>query len=271
MTGINRHESIITRRDFLKISATALLVTSGCKGIVEKIIGYGPIPTDQVAAYPIIVTPTIPPAITAEPTAGVDIYQQLRFDELLRPPLLLDGWYVAQGSPIFKAEGRLMTLSGTDVQSSHVYNYGVLEGVIHSSDWKPQTLFSDSSFGFETWNGTNNDCHYGVLFKSNGHLAVLSSTPDMQKKCSGDPKNQAYPPVPNWDAIRAGKTVSFTLIWNTESVTLRVKGNGLEEQVSYTGPAIPTVPLHVRLYSQTSESHELQDFSLYGKKAVYNE
>lgn len=164
-------------------------------------------------------------------------------------------WDVFEGNPV--ANGGWLTLSGANIQSKSVFGSGILQGVIQSSDWKPQNQFTDSSFGFEIWTGSNNQCHYGILFKASGHLAVLSPQPGIDGNCSGDPLYQAYPPVSNWDTIRAGSTVSFTLSWLPDSVTLKVSGNGQEGQASYIGQAIPTVPLKIRLYSQTNETYKI--------------
>jgi len=178
-----------------------------------------------------------------------------------------DKWEVFEGSPA--VSGGWLTLSETDIQSRLGFHSGILQGVIQSSDWKPQSQFSDSSFGFEIWTGNNGQCHYAILFKASGHLAVLRSQPDGDGNCFGDPLHQAYPPVSNWDAIRAGDTVSFTLSWCSDSVALEVSGNGQEGQSSYTGQAVPTVPLKIRLYAQPSETYKIDHIRLCACYAVY--
>jgi len=164
-------------------------------------------------------------------------------------------WDIFGGNPV--ASGGWLTLSEANIQSKKVFSGGILQGVIQSSDWKPQNQFTDSSFGFETWAGNENKCHYGIVFKASGHLAVLRPLPDSNGNCSGDPRYQAYPPIPNWETIRAGGIVSFTINWSPEDVTLKVNGNGQEEQASYSGQAIPTVPLKIRLYSQNGETYKI--------------
>ena len=174
-------------------------------------------------------------------------------------------WDVFEGSPI--VGGGWLTLSSANIQSKSVFSGGILRGVIQSSDWKPQGgQFTDSSFGFETWRG---ECHYGIIFKPSGHLAILRPVPSTDGSCSGDPLYQAYPPIPNWDTIRAGGTVSFTLSWNPNSVTLWVSGNGQEGQVSYAGQAIPNVPLKIRLYAQTNESYRIDYIRLCAINVVF--
>lgn len=176
-------------------------------------------------------------------------------DEFSGTELDLDKWDVITGTPV--VSGGWLTLSGADIQSKPVFRSGILEGVIQSSDWKSQSEFTDSSFGFEIWTGSNGQCHYGVLFKASGHLAVLSSQPDADGNCSGDPLYQTYLPLSNWDAVQAGGIVSFTLRWCSDGVTLKVSGNGQEGQASYTGPSVPKVPLGIRLYAQPGETHRI--------------
>lgn len=176
-------------------------------------------------------------------------------------------WSTIAGTLV--VSGGWLTLSGADIQSKPVFHSGVLQGVIDSSDWTSQSQFTDSSFGFEIWTGSNGKCHYGVLFKASGHLAVLSPQPDADGNCFGDPLYQAYPPLSNWDAVWASGTVSFTLRWCSDSITLTVSGNGQEGQASYTGPAVPTVPLKIRLYAQPLETHRIDYVRLCACHAVY--
>jgi hypothetical protein len=176
-------------------------------------------------------------------------------------------WDVIKGNPV--VNGGWLTLSDVDIQSKPVFRGGILQGVIQSSDWKPQHQFTDSSFGFEIWTGNNGQCHYGIIFKASGHLAILRSQPDPNGNCFGDPIYQAYPAVSNWDAIRAGGIVSFTLSWCSDNVALEVSGNGQEGQVSYTGQAVPTVPLRIRLYAQPSETYKIDYIRLCACYAVY--
>lgn len=177
----------------------------------------------------------------------------------------LSKWIVFGGNPV--VNGGWLALSEANVQSKPVFSGGILQGVIRSSDWKPQRgQFTDSSFGLEMWNA---ECHYGILFKPSGHLAVLSPQPDADGNCSGDPSYQAYPPIPDWETIRAGETVSFTISWRPGSVTLKVNGNGREGEASYSGSAVPNVPLKVRLYAQTGETFGIDYLRLSALNAVF--
>ncbi len=174
-------------------------------------------------------------------------------------------WDVFGGNPV--VGGGWLTLSSANIQSKSVFDGGVLQGVIQSSDWKPQQgQFTDSSFGFEIWNG---ECHYGIVFKPSGHLAVLRPVPSTGGNCSGDPLYQAYPSIPNWDTIRAGGTVSFTLSWSSDSVTLKVSGNGQEGQAYYAGQAVPNVPLKIRLYAQNGENYQIDYVRLCARNVVF--
>jgi len=179
-----------------------------------------------------------------------------------------DKWEVFRGTPLV-GEGWL-TLSDADIQSKSVFRSVRLQGVIRSFDWKAQQgPFTDSSFGFEHWTGSNGRCHYGILFKASGYLALLRPQPDVNGDCSGDPLYQAYLPVSNWDTIRAGNTVSFTLSWCSDTIILQVSGNGQEGQTSYTGQAVPDVPLKIRLNAQPTETYEIDYIRLCAYYGVY--
>jgi len=189
-------------------------------------------------------------------------------DEFYGIELDRNTWDVFRGNPVV-GEGWL-TLSDAEILSRPVFRGGTLQGVIQSSDWKPQQgQFTDSSFGFEIWTGSNGQCHYGILFKASGHLVVLRPQPDVNGNCSGDPLYQAYPPVSNWDAIQAGNTVSFTLSWCSNNVALQVSGNGQEGQASYAGQAVPNVPQKIRLNAQSTETYKIDYVHLCACYAVY--
>ena len=70
-------------------------------------------------------------------------------------------WDVYRGVPIV-SDGWL-TLPAAEIQSKSSFSCGVLQGVIQSSDWKSQSEFTDSSFGFEIWEEADGKCHHGVI------------------------------------------------------------------------------------------------------------
>jgi len=199
-------------------------------------------------------------------------------DEFDGNELDLSKWDVYAGTPTV-SDGWL-TLHGAEIQSKQRFVCGTLQGVIQSSDWKPHDQFTDSSFGLEMWEGADGKCHYGVVFKANGHLGLLRSEPDGNGECAGqsdgipghepdDPKYQAYPPIPNWNAIRATGTVAFTITWS-KSVTLEVNGGQSSEQVyTDTSDAIPTVPLKIRLYAAPTETYKIDYVRFYVCHVVY--
>ena len=174
---------------------------------------------------------------------------------------LLDAsiWDIYRGIPIVN-DGWL-TLPGAEIQSKATYTCGTLSGVIQSTDWKSQQEFTDSSFGFEIWTGADSQCHYGVTFKASGHLAVLNSVPDSEGNCEGDPLYQAYVAIQDWDTIRASETIFFTLTYSN-TVTLTVQDSfGNTGVAPYTGLAIPSTPLKIRLYAHTFEPGLFETFS----------
>jgi hypothetical protein len=168
-------------------------------------------------------------------------------------------WVKIHGDPSL-ANGKLRLAGGTttltEIQSIPKFSYGVLQMSIRSAKWRAQTdQSSDSSFGFEIWQGANGQCHYSVILKTNGHLGVMRPQPDANGNCSGDPELQAHIPISNWDAVRAGRTLRITLTWAPRSVTLHVTSGANEGAASYFGVAEPTNWLKIRLNADTGETY----------------
>ncbi len=166
-------------------------------------------------------------------------------------------WDVFRGSPTVNGRELLLAAKSAtraEIQSKTACSYGTLQTTITSSNWKPQsgpTKQTDTSFGFENFIGANGQCHYAVILVGNGHLGVLRAEPDAQGNCIGDPINQKYIPISNWDAVRtgAGGKINLTLTWTPNWVTLMVNDGGVNNgAATYSGPTdIPAMPLKIRL------------------------
>lgn len=139
-------------------------------------------------------------------------------DEFVGSELDQSKWDVFTGTPT--VNGGWLMLPGADLQSKPVFSCGNLEAVVRSSDWKPHSQFTDSSFGFEIWTGSDGVCHYGAVFKANGHLGLLRSEPVTNSQCMNqslgitgrhpnDPKYQDFLPIQNWKAIRSSGTLNI--------------------------------------------------------------
>jgi hypothetical protein len=173
-------------------------------------------------------------------------------------------WVKVHGNPTV-ANGKLTLAGGAnttaEIQSIKRFGYGVLQMVISSSSWKPQSGQTDSSFGFEFWQGANGNCHYGVILVANGHLGLLRQKPDANGNCFGDPKpdmEQVYEKINNWDTILTGKTLRLTLTWAPKSVTLHVSSAGVNEGVAfYTGAVEPVNKLEIRLNADKGETYRI--------------
>ena len=192
-------------------------------------------------------------------------------------------WDVYKGTPTLGSGW--LTLPAAEIQSKSDFSCGILQGVIQSSDWKPQSEFTDSSFGFEIWEGADGKCHHGVVFKPSGQLGLLRSEPNANNECAGqsagipgrhpdDPLYQDFLAIPNWNAISTTGTITFTLTWS-ESLRLEVSGGQSSGQVHTDASlAIPTVPLKIRLYAHTfdtgvTETYKIDYIRLYGCHTIY--
>jgi hypothetical protein len=189
-------------------------------------------------------------AATAAPTLA---------EEFNGTSLDLSKWTVVHGAPSL-TNGQLRLAGGAssraEMQSMQRFAYGVLQMKISSSTWKAQSNPStDSSFGFEMWQGTNGLCHYSVILKANGHLGLMRPQPDANGNCSGDPELQVHIPISNWDTVRAGKTLRITLTWAPRSVTLHITSGANEGAAYYFGGVEPTNRLKIRLNADQGETY----------------
>lgn len=173
-------------------------------------------------------------------------------------------WVVVRGNP--KSSKGMMTLAGAEIQSKDLFTFGEMRIALESSEWIPHTVFTDSSFGFEFWGGKNGKCHFAVLFKPSGHLALLNANPDQSDECFGDPvpgEEQAYVEVSGWDQLRMARRLEVTLSWRSEVVTVTVSdGAGHKGEASYSGPVLPKIPLRARLYTHTFDDGRKDTFAM---------
>jgi len=227
LTALGTLLLVVGKRSF-NISSTRL-----CQDAVAQTT---PVPTLTPRAFLPIVMGKWPPVL-------------LLSDEFDGNGLDLTKWDLITGT-VSVANGKLI-FSDAEIQSKALFQHGILEVAIESSDWKPQDQFTDSSFGFEGWYG---ECHYGTVFKANGHLGVLqkSNCPDL---------NEEYPPIPNWnDRIQVIPTVFYlTLTWSPSGVTLFLSDGSSYTEV-ITGTLVPTVPLNIRLNSYWDEPHPVENY-----------
>ena len=179
-----------------------------------------------------------------------------RFDRLR---LHRRSWAIFHGEPRVVGDRLLLAAdaaSRAEVQTRRRFLYGLLRIAIDSDDFRPQSEFTDTSFGYEVFAGGNGECHYAALLSGGGHLGLLRARPDANGDCSGDPEDQAFLPIPNWDAMRTRGKAIVTLLWKPDVVTLRVTNGGRREGVArYTGVAIPSEPMAIRLNADFEETH----------------
>jgi hypothetical protein len=247
--------------------AVCILLGAGLLVAVRQSLQASTIPTGQKTTM----SATAPLAFAGQaPPLFYDKFDDIELDRLK--------WDVYGGTPI--VESGWLLLPSADIQSIPTFSCGTLQGVIRSSDWQPNGAFTDSSFGFEIWEGADGKCHHGVVLKGSGQLGLLHSKPDAEGNCAGqseaipgrhpdDPYYQDYRAIPSWETIRAAGTVTFTLDWS-EGVTLEVSGGPSSGRVHMeTSPAIPGVPLKIRLYAEPAETYAIDSIRLYPCAAIY--
>jgi len=134
-------------------------------------------------------------------------------------------WELVNGGAV--VSGGKLTLNGgttgASVRTRGKFPPGGLAISIESTNWKPVTQTSGSSFGFELSDGK---CCYVVVLTGNGNLGMLRSDP-RSGACSGDPEFQEYRAIPDWDAIRANGKVFLLLDWSASRVVARVAGGDM--------------------------------------------
>ncbi|MBI4493021.1 MAG: hypothetical protein HY690_09530 [Chloroflexi bacterium] len=212
-----------------------------------------PQPSRTPSPIPTPVPPPPVPPLPAPPSAVPPVPPPPPLRATLRedfdgPALDESDWLVVAGSP--DVVGGALYLHQSNIESRASFQYATLRTAISSGDWKPNAGFSDSSIGFERWEG---ECHRGIVFKPNGILGILNPVPDDTGQCHGDPEDQVYLALPGWDDLAsrtpAGEPLLLTLRWADDVVTLTVDpGNGAPIiEVSYLGAIIPHEVLNVRL------------------------
>lgn len=181
-------------------------------------------------------------------------------DQFNAPGLDATKWSVVKGKPAVQRGRLVLSGSGTteEVQSRRSFRYGVLRMSVDSVSWKDQQRSTDSSFGFEIWNGR---CHSAVVLIANGHLGVLRAKAHAGGACSGDPRLQSYAQITNWAMLHAAhRPLEVVLSWRPGRVTLRITtADGSTTGVaSYTGSAEPQTALRVRLNADRGESYRIE-------------
>ena len=112
-----------------------------------------------------------------------------------------------------------------------------------TQNWQLKNKAGDTSFGFEKW---YTNCHSAVVVTSDGQLGLIR--PDVGANCSltNPPTVECYQSITDWNTLRTAPR-EFTILWTTTGVTLSVDGVPRASSAGCITPAIPQVPLHVRL------------------------
>jgi hypothetical protein len=164
-------------------------------------------------------------------------------------------WDVVHGDPYLFNCGAVLTTtripgvpSKTELRSHRLFEpESMLVIRATTQNWQRENKEGDTSFGFEKWDA---NCHYAVIVTSDGRLALIR--PDEGVDCSQPiTPTQCYRPIQGWNTLRT-EPHEFAILWASTSVTLSIDGVPKVTWDDQTGtecttPAIPQVPLHVRL------------------------
>jgi hypothetical protein len=182
--------------------------------------------------------------------------QELFRDDFNGRAIDLSTWHIGHGDPYLLNCGLVLTTtrmpgvpSKAEVRSYRLFEpTSMLVISATTQNWQNENQEGDTSFGFESW---YTHCHNAIVVTSNGQLGLIR--PEEGADCSQpDPgTRECYQPIEDWEDLRR-EAQEFVIHWSPTQVTLSVNGllrAAWDDQAS-TGcsiPAIPQVPLHVRL------------------------
>ena len=160
-------------------------------------------------------------------------------------------WVTVQGNPYLFNCGVVLTTtripgvpSKTELRSRRLFEpTSMLIIRATTQNWRGENKEGDTSFGFEGWDA---NCHHAVIVTSDGQLGLIR--PDEGVNCSqpSPPTRECYLKIQNWDDLRT-EPHEFAILWTSTSVTLSVDGISNVTSTACITPAIPQVPLPVRL------------------------
>jgi hypothetical protein len=165
-------------------------------------------------------------------------------------------WNTVHGASYFLNCGSVLTTtripgvpSKTELRSHRLFEpESMLVIRATTQNWQRENKEGDTSFGFERW---YTNCHNAVIVTSDNQLALIR--PDDGVDCSlpNPLTRECYREIQDWDALRT-EPHEFAILWASTSVTLSIDGVPKVIWDDQTGtecttPAIPQVPLHVRL------------------------
>lgn len=112
-----------------------------------------------------------------------------------------------------------------------------------TENWQGENKEGDTSFGFEGW---YTNCHNAVIVTSDGQLGLIRPEDGVDCSQSDPPLRQCYRPIQDRPTLRTGPH-EFAILWTSTSVTLTIDGTPAATSTECITPAIPQVPLPVRL------------------------
>jgi hypothetical protein len=189
---------------------------------------------------------TPPPSVQLEGKTG-----KLQRDDFNGRAIDSTQWDIVTGTPYLFNCGVVLTTtrtpgvpSKTELRSRRLFEPGSMLVIrAATQNWRLESKAGDTSLGFEKW---YTNCHNAVALTSDGQLGLIR--PDVGANCSltNPPTAECYQSIPDWNTLRT-EPHEFAILWTTMGVTLSVDGVPRASSAGCITPAIPQVPLHVRL------------------------
>jgi len=160
-------------------------------------------------------------------------------------------WVTVQGNPYLFNCGVVLTTtripgmpSKTELRSHRFFGpTSMLIIRATTQNWRGENKEGDTSFGFEGW---YTHCHHAVIVTSDGQLGLIRPSEGVDCSQPGPALQECYLEIQNWDDLRT-EPHEFAILWTSTSVTLSIDGISNVTSTACITPAIPQVPLPVRL------------------------
>ena len=190
--------------------------------------------------------PTPPPSVTLE--GG---FQKLFKDDFNGRSIDPTKWDIIHGNPYLFNCGVVLTTtripgvpSKTELRSRRLFEPDSMLIIrATTQNWQGENKEGDTSFGFERW---YTNCHNAVIVTSDGQLGLIRPEEGVDCSQPDPPTRECYLGIRDWATLRK-QPHEFAILWISTGVTLSIDGVSNVTSAECITPAIPQIPLHIRL------------------------